>query len=147
MGLSSFEPHIQATRNLLNLGLNSARGSSVRFLFTSSIAVASSWPRENGPLPEADLSDHHWCFGNGYGESKYVAEQVVARARSLGLHATTLRIGQIAGNDTNGAWSVTDWVPSILQSSVHVGSLPDASGVSNRHISSLYRIVINQHHL
>lgn len=47
-----------------------------------------------------------------------------------GLPATSFRIGQITGGDPRGAWSTTDWVPIIVKSSVTLGALPEARGVS-----------------
>jgi thioester reductase-like protein len=58
----------------------------VRMLFTSSIAVSQSWPREQGAFPEEPQEDARWCVGSGYGESKFVCEQVrapVVRSRRL----------------------------------------------------------------
>ena len=47
-----------------------------------------------------------------------------------GLPATSFRIGQITGGAPRGAWSTTDWVPIIVKSSVTLGALPQAHGVS-----------------
>lgn len=45
-------------------------------MFTSSVGVTQSWPRERGAFPEEPQDDARWCIGSGYGEAKYVAEQV-----------------------------------------------------------------------
>jgi nucleoside-diphosphate-sugar epimerase len=74
--LPSFETSIRGTRHLLDLAIDSAQAAHVRVLFTSSIAVTQSWPRIRGPFPEEPQDDAHWCVGSGYGESKYVCEQV-----------------------------------------------------------------------
>ena len=47
-----------------------------------------------------------------------------------GLPATSFRIGQITGGAPRGAWSTTDWVPIIVKSSMALGALPEARGVS-----------------
>lgn len=47
-----------------------------------------------------------------------------------GLHATSLRIGQIAGGH-GGAWATTDWFPIIVKSSIALGALPEAAGVGD----------------
>ncbi|KAG8221454.1 hypothetical protein J3R82DRAFT_1660 [Butyriboletus roseoflavus] len=44
-----------------------------------------------------------------------------------GLHATSLRIGQIAGG-LGGSWATTDWFPIIVKSSITLGVLPEAAG-------------------
>ncbi|KIJ62360.1 hypothetical protein HYDPIDRAFT_114897 [Hydnomerulius pinastri MD-312] len=125
LSLSSFESSIRATRNLVDLGLASPRSPKVRFLFTSSIGSANSWDRARGPFPEEVQLDPSVAVGGGYGESKYVSERIIVKS---GLQATSLRIGQIAGGP-NGSWATTDWVPSIIKSSITLNALPDSHGV------------------
>jgi nucleoside-diphosphate-sugar epimerase len=76
LALASFEPAIRGTRNLLDLAMKSAHAAHIRMAFTSSVAVTQSWPRDAGPFPEEPQDNPQWCVGNGYGESKYVCEQV-----------------------------------------------------------------------
>ena len=47
-----------------------------------------------------------------------------------GLHATSFRIGQIAGGH-GGSWATTDWFPILVKSSIALGALPEAVGVSD----------------
>ncbi|KAJ7718257.1 putative aminoadipate reductase [Mycena metata] len=124
--LSSFESHVKGTRNLIDLARQSPR-TGVRFLFTSSIASAQSWDQNRGPFPEELQLDADVAVGNGYGESKYASERILALS---GLDATSFRIGQVSGSTSNGAWSTTDWVPAIVKSSIALGNFPsDPSGV------------------
>ncbi|KIJ59312.1 hypothetical protein HYDPIDRAFT_33310 [Hydnomerulius pinastri MD-312] len=125
LSLGSFESSIRATRNLVDLGLDSPHRQNVRFLFTSSISSARSWDHTRGPFPEEVQLDPSVAVGAGYGESKYVSEGIIVKS---GLHATSLRIGQIAGGP-NGCWATTDWLPIIIKSSVVLGALPEAYGV------------------
>jgi thioester reductase-like protein len=76
LALQSFEPHLQGTRRLIDLALSSANVDSVRFLFTSSIATAQSWPKKMGPYPEEIQREAKYAVGSGYGEGKYVVERV-----------------------------------------------------------------------
>ncbi|KAJ6457244.1 putative aminoadipate reductase [Mycena sanguinolenta] len=124
--LLSFEPHIKGTRNLIDLARQSRVASGLRFLFTSSIASAQNWDQKRGPFPEELQLDASVAIGNGYGESKYVSERILAAS---GVEATSFRIGQISGSASNGAWSITDWVPAIVKSSIALGNFPsDPSG-------------------
>ncbi|KIJ62359.1 hypothetical protein HYDPIDRAFT_114895 [Hydnomerulius pinastri MD-312] len=125
LAISSFEASIRATRNLVDLGLGSFHKQNLRFLFTSSIGSAQSWDNAKGPFPEEVQLDPSVAVGAGYGESKYTTERIVVKS---GLHATSLRIGQIAGGP-NGSWATTDWLPIIVKSSVALGALPEAHGV------------------
>ncbi|KZT58729.1 acetyl-CoA synthetase-like protein [Calocera cornea HHB12733] len=125
--LSSFESHIASTHNLINLALSVDAPRPAKLIFTSSISALSSW-REPRPVPEILLTDASIAVGTGYGESKWVAEQVVASAAiERGVDVTIWRIGQLAGSRLNGAWSTTDWVPIVIKSSEALGALPDIS--------------------
>ncbi|KAJ7236051.1 acetyl-CoA synthetase-like protein [Mycena haematopus] len=125
--LSSFEPHVKGTRNLIDLARQSPNASGVRFLFTSSIASAQSWDQTLGPFPEELQLNASVAVGNGYGESKYVSERILAAS---GLEATSFRIGQVTGSASTGTWSTSDWVPALVKSSIALGNFPsDPSGV------------------
>ena len=76
LSLQSFESSIRGTRNLIDLGHATGRASAIKFIFTSSIASALSWDQSQGPYPEEVVLDARYAVGNGYGESKYVAERV-----------------------------------------------------------------------
>lgn len=47
-----------------------------------------------------------------------------------GINGTSVRLGQIAGGAENGAWATSDWVPILVKSSIGLGALPSAQGVS-----------------
>ncbi|OAX38467.1 putative aminoadipate reductase [Rhizopogon vinicolor AM-OR11-026] len=126
LALSSFEPHIRGTRNLIDLALSSPHHSKPRFMFTSSISTAQSWDRAKGPFPEEVQYDAGVAQGLGYGASKYVCERVLDNSK---LPASSFRIGQISGGWPRGAWSTTDWLPIIVKSSVSLGALPEAQGL------------------
>jgi thioester reductase-like protein len=77
--LSSFESHIRGTRNLIQLARDAAISGGARFIFTSSVAAAQGWHPSQGQLyPEDELVPLENARGSGYGESKYVAENVCA---------------------------------------------------------------------
>lgn len=76
LSLSSFEPNIQGTRNLIDFARSAPQSAAIRFLFTSSVASAQGWNQAEGPFPEEVITDPSVAVGSGYGESKYVAERV-----------------------------------------------------------------------
>jgi len=123
-GLSSFESHIRTTHALINVVRNAAH--KIRFLFTSSTSAVQSWDSSHGAVPERVHAPAE-ALGKGYGESKYVVEALLAKAE---FEYTVLRIGQIAGGAPLGAWATTDWVPTMVKSSIAIGALPSAVGVS-----------------
>ncbi|KAH0833866.1 putative nonribosomal peptide synthetase [Lanmaoa asiatica] len=128
LALSSFEPNVRGTRNLIDLARASKWADKPRFLFMSSVASAQGWEKSKGPFPEEVQSDAGVAVGPGYGASKYVSERILGVS---GLPASSFRIGQITGGAPRGAWSTTDWVPIIVKSSVTLGALPEARGVTS----------------
>ena len=69
------------------------------------------------------------ALGSGYGESKWVSEQILKNAaEATSLHTISVRVGQLTGA-TSGAWKVTEWFPSLVCSSVYLKCLPDVDKV------------------
>ncbi|KAJ7153945.1 hypothetical protein C8R43DRAFT_1096467 [Mycena crocata] len=124
--LAAFEQHIAGTRNLIDLALSAPL--SQRFLFSSSITSAMPWGVASGTDSSDNPADASFAASSatGYGQSKFVAEQILAKS---GLQADCLRIGQICGSLPNGAWATSDWLPILVKSSITLGSLPLANGV------------------
>ncbi|KAI0841918.1 acetyl-CoA synthetase-like protein [Hypoxylon sp. FL0890] len=126
--LSSFENHILGTRNMINAAIS----SSARFLFISSTAAVSSDP---SPVIAEKVSwDPSHASPLGYSRSKWVAEQVCARAheqssRNMRSHTRSadisiIRVGQLCGNEA-GAWNASEAYPLMLSTASFVGCLPD----------------------
>ncbi|KAL4071516.1 hypothetical protein V8B97DRAFT_1960480 [Scleroderma yunnanense] len=125
LSLTTFEPHVRGTRNLIDLALASKRATKPRFMFISSIASAQSWDMNKGPVPEVVFSDASQAVGGGYGSSKYVSERILSNS---GLPFTSFRVGQISGGAPRGAWSTSEWVAILVKSSITLGALPDIRG-------------------
>ena len=69
-------------------------------------------------------------MAQGYAESKWVGEQILASTtREAGLQTIVVRVGQLCGAE-NGHWSEREWFPSLVKSAQYVGCLPAAEGVS-----------------
>ncbi|KAJ8579549.1 hypothetical protein M405DRAFT_870173 [Rhizopogon salebrosus TDB-379] len=76
LALSSFEPYVRGTRNIIDLAPSSPWDPKPRFMFTSSVSSAQSWDRAKGPFPEEVQDDAGVAVGLGYGTNKYVCEWV-----------------------------------------------------------------------
>ncbi|KAL1718592.1 hypothetical protein EV715DRAFT_200925 [Schizophyllum commune] len=95
-------------------------------------------------VPEALISDPASCIGGGgYGQSKYVAERILAAS---GVGFASVRIGQVCGGRggrarreagrtqtgaemcinemRRGAWATTNWFPILVKTSLALGALP-----------------------
>jgi thioester reductase-like protein len=127
--LSSFEVvHIHGVRHLIDWSLASRRHP--RIYFVSSVSSVGNWAALRGasmPVPEEIQTDHDVAMHQGYGESKHVAEGILAgAAERAGVPCTILRIGQIAGPlEGKGMWNEREWVPSLIRTSRAMGLLPD----------------------
>ena len=71
--------------------------------------------------------DSRSAMPHGYGESKCVAEQLLAKAHEAsGLRVNVVRAGQIGGPSKPRVkeWPRPGWIHSILQTSLKLGSFP-----------------------
>ncbi|KAG5642090.1 hypothetical protein DXG03_003614 [Asterophora parasitica] len=125
VALNEFEPHIQGTRNLIDLLKSGPNASTARFVFTSSTNAVQGWDKSRGAVTEGILTDASVALGGGYGEAKYISERILAKSD---LTTTSVRIGQISGGRPKGAWATTHWLPILVKSSLALGGLPQAEG-------------------
>ncbi|EXJ73779.1 uncharacterized protein A1O5_03541 [Cladophialophora psammophila CBS 110553] len=123
LGLRSFEDqHIRGIHNLLNFALSVRALQPARFVFLSSVSVASKSERTN-VVAEALLEDLN-SASMGYGRSKMVGEHMVNKAATFGIDCRVIRIGQIVGDSQNGFWNDSESVPLIIRSALTLGCLP-----------------------
>lgn len=121
--------HLQGLRYLINFASRATRLDCL--VFISTIATAAAWAENHeGPIPETVMDDWRTAEGMGYAQSKSIAERLLAAAsEKSGLRTAIYRLGQIAGpTTTSGAWNQSEWIPSLIASSVHIGKLPASLG-------------------
>ncbi|KAJ7607406.1 hypothetical protein FB45DRAFT_948237 [Roridomyces roridus] len=125
--LPSMEPLVAGTRQLVDFALSSPHAAPPRFVFVSTAGIFRNLDRTKVALEET-VSDPQIAVGQGYTESKWVAEQLLAEvAQKTTFFPVIVRPGQLSGA-ANGAWNSTDWFPVLLRSSQLLGHLPDISG-------------------
>ncbi|KAF2785909.1 hypothetical protein K505DRAFT_368689 [Melanomma pulvis-pyrius CBS 109.77] len=126
--LKQFRPFLTAIRNTIDFCESSA--TRIRITFVSSICAVGNWPKEHPMqpiIPEDIVWDSRSAMEHGYGESKCVAEQLLARAHQVsGLPVSIVRIGQIGGPSSPavGAWPRQGWLYSIIRTSKMLGCFP-----------------------
>lgn len=123
LGLSSFEANVRGLRNVIDLALT----SRARLTYTSSIAVFQS-ADEDRPLAETHV-DAEVAKGMGRGESKWVSQELLRLAP--GLRYLVVRVGQLTGGP-KGTWNAKEWIPSMIQSSMVLGYLPNDDKLVSR---------------
>lgn len=126
MSLSSFESQcIRPTFDLINMALSSPLAKKPAFTFVSSIAsVLQASADLDGRVSEAR---HGWgaVAPMGYGQSKWVAEEICAGAsEKTGLTTRILRVGQVAGDTRHGIWKAAEAIPTTVQAALTIGALP-----------------------
>ncbi|KAK0238145.1 hypothetical protein EDD85DRAFT_921521 [Armillaria nabsnona] len=129
VSLRSFESNIKGLKALVDLSLSSVMCDPPRFIFISSIGVLQN-PESDGPVLERCVSGQ-MAVGNGYSESKWVAEKILETAGyKAGLISTIVRLGQLSGG-INGCWNKNEWLPLIIRSATTMKCLPN----DNRSVS------------
>jgi nucleoside-diphosphate-sugar epimerase len=111
--LSTFEPHIQGVRRLLDFSYASTKKAQLLFLSTtgsvSHLSSAKPVPERPCEVLSPDL--------NGYNASKLISELVIEdEVRSTGEgNAAICRVGQVAGpvEKEGGEWNRQEWVPTV----------------------------------
>uniref|UniRef100_A0A0W0G571 Putative acetyl-CoA synthetase-like protein n=1 Tax=Moniliophthora roreri TaxID=221103 RepID=A0A0W0G571_MONRR len=114
-------------RNLIDFALSSSQLQPPAFFFASSIGVFRNIS-VNKMMPESSLPDLRDAEGQGYEESKAIAERILEAARTqTSLRPTIIRFGQLSGG-VSGAWTTKEWFPTILKSSTTIRMLPELQG-------------------
>lgn len=71
---------------------------------------------------------------------------MLAAAKGKGLETMSLRIGQLSGSTSTGAWNETDWVPIIIKSSIALKRLPELQGVGYTFSSLSLRLLNGEYY-
>lgn len=80
---------------------------------------------------EKPIMDPRISASIGYAESKWIAETIVLNAlREIGLRASVVRVGQLAGDTRYGGWNKQEWVGAITRVSQIVQAFPERTEVS-----------------
>ncbi|KAJ7224942.1 hypothetical protein C8J57DRAFT_1093799, partial [Mycena rebaudengoi] len=125
MELVSFEPNIRGVRNIINFSRGSPFCEPPVLLYTSSIGIFQC-KRNVSAIPfDIDPNRRGYRCRTGYTESKWVAEEIIARsAKCTAAKGFVVRVGQLCG-EINGAWNVNEWVLALIQSVSVVGCILD----------------------
>ena len=122
-------PHVSGVRYLIDFCVKSVPNAHLLFISTMSSSLGESMDLTE-TVPEK--VPHAWSSAQpmGYAQSKLVAERLInTAARVSGLRSTIYRVGQISGPTTqHGCWKTTEWLPSLIASSVHLQKLPASLG-------------------
>ncbi|KAJ3179953.1 large subunit of alpha-aminoadipate reductase [Gaertneriomyces sp. JEL0708] len=87
---------------------------------------------ERGKVLESDdLEGSRKGLRSGYGQSKWVSEKLVMRARERGVPATIIRPGYIVGDSTSGVGNTDDFLWRLVKGCLQLGKVPRIANVVN----------------
>lgn len=117
-------PNVIGTREILRLACQS--GATLQYVSTNGVLPPSNdgWPEE----AMLDVNDVPEKLTDGYGQTKWVAEQLIHEAGRRGLPVSILRPGTISGHSTSGSTNTYDLLTAIIVESLHLGYAPDIEG-------------------
>lgn len=116
--------NIGGTREILRLA--SLGGATVQYVSTNGVLppFKAGWP-EYASLDVDSVPDK---LLDGYGQTKWVAEQLVHEAGRRGLPVKIHRAGTISGHSLTGAANAWDLLNALIVESIHLGYAPDVEG-------------------
>jgi thioester reductase-like protein len=120
------QANVEGTREVLRFA---CAGTLKRVHHVSSTAVfdVPTYPESNLPDETFDLRTLDYSQGmlTGYAVSKWVAEQLVAQARTRGIPASVYRAAYVAGDSRTGACNTGDFIYRMTKGCIELGMVPD----------------------
>ncbi|MFJ4971757.1 amino acid adenylation domain-containing protein [Streptomyces sp. NPDC088755] len=116
-------PNVAGTEELLRLLADSA-SPGMHYVSTTSVHAPSP---DLGPatITETTPTGPATALPDGYAQSKWVAEGLVALARERGLPVTVHRPGRISGDTTTGACQDRDLLWQLIKGCLQAKAVPD----------------------
>ncbi|HLO50704.1 MAG TPA: thioester reductase domain-containing protein, partial [Kamptonema sp.] len=116
--------NVLGTQEVLRLACQN-KVKPVHYISTYAIVAAlysqAKVVRESDPL----IYTSHLEQALGYGQSKWVAEQLVTQARDRGLPVCIYRPGEIIGNQSTGIPNPNQMIWAIIKSCIQMGIAPE----------------------
>lgn len=87
-------------------------------VFSESSANPQGYRETDEPEPGAHL-------GNGYAQSKWIAEKQMRSARARGFQVTIYRPATVSGDSRSGVWNTEDFMCRLLKACIQMGCAPE----------------------
>ncbi|KAL4867985.1 hypothetical protein BDV12DRAFT_108862 [Aspergillus spectabilis] len=117
--------NVGGTREVLRLAAQG--GATVQYVSTNGVLPPSG---EKGWSEDTmlDVDDVPTKLLDGYGQTKWVAEQLVLEAGRRGLPVKVHRAGTISGHSQTGSANAWDLLSALIVESIKIGRYPDVEG-------------------
>ncbi|EPE26502.1 Acetyl-CoA synthetase-like protein [Glarea lozoyensis ATCC 20868] len=117
-------PNVIGTREIIRLACEG--GATLQYVSTNGVLPPSNegWTEDTN-LNVKDVAEK---LADGYGQTKWVAEQLVFEAARRGLPVKVSRLGTISGHSSLGSSNAWDLLNAIIVEALHLGYAPDVEG-------------------
>ncbi|KAJ2905822.1 Linear gramicidin synthase subunit D [Zalerion maritima] len=118
--------NVDGTREIIRLGCRAE--APVHHISTNGVLPPSHTEKgwtEDSMLSADEVSEKLY---DGYGQTKWVAEQLVLEAGKRGLPVRIYRPGTISGHSISGSTNAWDLLNAVVIESLHIGYSPDIDG-------------------
>lgn len=119
--------NVCGTLEILRLAVAEGRTQPipVHHVSTTGVYETPHYLESDAIMEDAELRGGHQDLSGGYAQTKWVADQLVARARSLhGIPTAIYRPGYIVGDTQRGVWNADDFLVRMLKGCVQMKSIP-----------------------
>jgi amino acid adenylation domain-containing protein/thioester reductase-like protein len=116
--------NVDGTREVLRLASQS--GATLHYVSTNGVLPPSQkgWPEDT----QLSVDQVPEKLADGYGQTKWAAEELVREAASRGMPVKIYRAGTISGHSTTGSTNTYDLLTALIVESLHLGFAPDVDG-------------------
>eukprot|EP00911_Craspedida_sp_UC1_P002465 UC1_evm2s1834 len=116
--------NVGGTAEVLRMATAGSTLASVHFISSTSVFDAPPYLRRARDVSEEDTLADGRELTVGYGQSKWIAEQLCFLARSRGVPVTVFRPGYITGHSETGIMNLDDFLVRLLKGCVQLGMVP-----------------------
>lgn len=118
------DANVGGTREILRLACKS--GATLQYISTNGVLPPSNDSWDEDAILGVDAVPEK--LPDGYGQTKWVAEQLVHEAGKRGLPVRIIRLGTISGHSVTGSTNAWDLFTALIVESLHLGYSPDIPG-------------------
>ena len=113
---------MQGTAHVVSFA-RTGKVKALHFVSTNGIFAEKG---EKQTITEDEFPSHH-LLESGYGQTKWVAEQIVVKAHALGLPGAIYRLGNVGGPRNGSCWNGNDSNFIFLKQCMKGGIIPDTN--------------------